>query len=750
MMRLSLALFVLFHAVAAEAQDTVMMRGVVVADDSGAPIAGARVALGGMPVHVRTDASGRFEFRVPKSGFDLAVVKPGFARVMVPRPATDQDVTLRLVRSAALTVRVIDLQGEPVAGTSVRIACSNGTSTGPSNDLGERRDGSLRPGPCRVNVGNVGAWLRVAGEPTIDQLTKAIEQLRTRAPEANASAKAEETTIDLRAGEEASLVALDASPPARPTVSVLGEAVRLPPGKGSVRGRILGPGRRPVEGARVTVGSSDGSLSTFSGPTGEYAFDDVPAGRFRVRASRPGLASREFGQTGSATQGRDVALGAGERLAGVDVALTRGSAITGGVTGDAGEPIEGLGVQLFRFDDAPGRTRSIASLPALTSTDDRGRFRLAMVPPGSYYVGAVSVLSQHRTEGPVYFPGRIVITEAVPLTVEAGLDYTGVDIPFSPSIGVPLRGRAYGPAGPLTEGIVELTGSDALGSPLLPRSAEMDSTGFEFLHLPPGTYTLSVRSPASAFVWAVVRDGQVTRSQVPPTQFGRTRVVVGTTPPPPVVISTSAASTLSGRIVLEGPMEGVTPRSFQLAAQPVNRILLNSPTGSALPIAEIAADRTFRMTGLSEPMRITFDGPPGWWLKSLTIDGVDLAGTLIPFGTPEASHQDAVAVFSHTAAQISGSVSDEKGRAMSYQVVAFPVDTRGWFIGSQRVRVGRPNQAGAYSLSLPPGDYWLAAVDSLGVLGEKTLEGMVPFAVAVTVEENQRAQKDLRLARTPK
>jgi hypothetical protein len=128
---------------------------------------------------------------------------------MLPRPANDARVEVRLVPSAALSVHVVDRQGEPVAGTNIRMTGANGTSVGPSNDLGYRRNGHLQPGRCGVAVGNIGAWLRIAGEPTIDQLAKAFEQLRAQAPGANEASKIGEMTIDLRAGEEAALMVLD-------------------------------------------------------------------------------------------------------------------------------------------------------------------------------------------------------------------------------------------------------------------------------------------------------------------------------------------------------------------------------------------------------------------------------------------------------------------------------------------------------------------------------------------------------------
>ena len=104
-----------------------------------------------------------------------------------------------------------------------------------------------------------------------------------------------------------------------------------------------------------------------------------------------------------------------------------------------------------------------------------------------------------------------------------------------------------------------------------------------------------------------------------------------------------------------------------------------------------------------------------------------------------------------TAGQISGSVADERGRALNYSVVVFPVDPQKWYRGSRWVQVGRPNQTGVFALTVPPGQYFIAAVDSLGIdRGPGGLSGIAPFAISVTVGDDQRLRQDLRLTRLPR
>jgi hypothetical protein len=83
-------------------------------------------------------------------------------------------------------------------------------------------------------------------------------------------------------------------------------------------------------------------------------------------------------------------------------------------------------------------------------------------------------------------------------------------------------------------------------------------------------------------------------------------------------------------------------------------------------------------------------------------------------------------------------------------VVVFSVDAQVWFPMSRRVHVVRPNQAGEYLLHVPPGQYYIAAVDALGPIGQATLSSVVPFAEPITVRDNERLRKDLPLVALPR
>jgi hypothetical protein len=95
-------------------------------------------------------------------------------------------------------------------------------------------------------------------------------------------------------------------------------------------------------------------------------------------------------------------------------------------------------------------------------------------------------------------------------------------------------------------------------------------------------------------------------------------------------------------------------------------------------------------------------------------------------------------------------VTGAAGRVSNFLVVAFSVDEQVWFPMSRRVHVGRPNQAGEYLLLVPPGQYYIAAVDALGPIGQATLASVLPFAEPITVRDNERLRKNLRFVALPR
>ena len=94
----------------------------------------------------------------------------------------------------------------------------------------------------------------------------------------------------------------------------------------------------------------------------------------------------------------------------MDFRLHRGAAITGVITDEAGDPLEGAYVVVMREQFGPnGRYFNPAGLaPMPIQTDDEGRYRVYGLRPGTYMVMATATMhddSPLSLERPIT-PGR--------------------------------------------------------------------------------------------------------------------------------------------------------------------------------------------------------------------------------------------------------------------------------------------------------------------------------------------------------
>ena len=165
-------------------------------------------------------------------------------------------------------------------------------------------------------------------------------------------------------------------------------------------------------------------------------------------------------------------------------------------------------------------------------------------------------------------------------------------------------------------------------------------------------------------------------------------------------------------------------------------------------------DWTFEITGLTGPVRFAAAAatPAGWWLESVYVDGVNAADQPVTFGAPDRSRSQVEIVFSSPAAEIAGRVLDERDEPIRrYEVVVFPVDRARWDAGSRYIRTARPAAEARFSVpSLPPGDYWIAAVESLSdiaVRDPEVLSRLIGAARRVTLSDGQRLTTELSVSR---
>ena len=243
--------------------------------------------------------------------------------------------------------------------------------------------------------------------------------------------------------------------------------------------RSQGETLRAAPGVFVSILASSGRLlaTTRTDRQGRYLFSQMSPGRYFVTASRPGFFVSRAG--GRADARSSIACSNTCDPAEVDFELMRG-AVLGGVVADAlGEGIQGAKVTVYR------EKKGLSGITMFDrSTDDRGRFRMAGLQPGTYTVtvrgGAFSV-------GTKAFRTVLDVSAGEVLDVSAGEVLDGLRFTLGGEEAVVFSGAVSGVlAGEAYNSIIRL-------QPLMTRSqlfeTRIDNDGrFEFASLSEGRY----------------------------------------------------------------------------------------------------------------------------------------------------------------------------------------------------------------------------------------------------------------------
>jgi hypothetical protein len=170
-------------------------------------------------------------------------------------------------------------------------------------------------------------------------------------------------------------------------------------------------------------------------------------------------------------------------------------------------------------------------------SDAQGRFRLANIPPGRYYIVA-GMLGQAT-----YYPGAPDAARATIVTVETGTNMP-LDFKLAFALGGRVSGRVTPPVAAGASELAVLSGiklDEVLESPVKP-----DGT-FEFGHLPKGTYLLNIAPtpPGMGAMAFEVGDQDISSLQFvrPPVHTVSGRVVVAKGPLPTALLAFSTATT---------------------------------------------------------------------------------------------------------------------------------------------------------------------------------------------------------------
>ena len=108
---------------------------------------------------------------------------------------------------------------------------------------------------------------------------------------------------------------------------------------------------RPLRRAQVRLSGAElrgGRLAT-TDAEGRYEFKELPAGRYTLSVSKGGYVTLAFGQRRPFESGKPIELLDAQVIDKTDFALPRGSAITGRVLDEFGEPVADAMIEALRY-----------------------------------------------------------------------------------------------------------------------------------------------------------------------------------------------------------------------------------------------------------------------------------------------------------------------------------------------------------------------------------------------------------------
>lgn len=570
---------------------------------------------------------------------------------------------------------------------------------------------------------------------------------------------------------------------------IVGAGIALGPG-GDLAARVPGvisgvvvdsvKNDQVIAGAVVSVrGTADGvARSTVTDERGWFELPNVPAGKVRVFAAKPGYLESSYGATLPWRQGVELDLGADGRLTDLVLPIARGAVIGGTVRDQGGNALEAVKVLAYRLRGDGGA----AGPPAATITDDRGVYRLFGLVPGEYIVAAVrnretvdgsavEVMSTQtvdatlkriveRKDGaalpvaaadgrmgpmmvllaPVFFPGTVEERHAGRVSTQSWEEHLGVDIVWQEYAAVSVEGTVeMGGFSPVPLSLTMRRVDDNLMLPSAQPSLQNRPTTdgrFKFVGVVSGRYEILAVTAAG---------GQLSASGV---LWARREVVVASEDVTGVGMVLQPAGKVRGRIESEGrPLSrsDLTTVRITLNALSDQHNLSLNPVH--LPTAVVDGSAAFQISNVVPGLyRLQVDGR-GWHPVKAALGTADVLD--VPFEL-SSTESGLTITLSDRLAAISGTLRWPSNiTATSYFAVLYPQSEALRQHSRKQARFVRLNAEGGFILEgLPLGAYLLAIVtdvDSDDLQDLNFLKAIETSAVPVELNSVERKHIELRV-----
>ena len=254
----------------------------------------------------------------------------------------------------------------------------------------------------------------------------------------------------------------------------------------TIDGDIVDLTDAPVPGAyviiRTLVGNDPSIVVTNS------------AGHFHLLLPAPRIVSIQVTRTGYLDRQQMISGGPTPSAYNVKVVLTPQAVIAGKIVDDDGFPAAGANVEALYFALIDGeRKLKPVMTGGIISSDDEGRYRIAKLPPGAYYIRATphQIFTWDPRYAPEFYPGVTSLADTKMIEVAVGQERSGVDFRLTRQEGVTVSGRIDRPAGSEVRP-VQLTTPDNLAGVSRSQFVTAGDGSFSLHHVPPGSYILRV------------------------------------------------------------------------------------------------------------------------------------------------------------------------------------------------------------------------------------------------------------------
>ncbi len=485
-------------------------------------------------------------------------------------------------------------------------------------------------------------------------------------------------------------------------------------GTAVMRGRVVAADTgRPLRRARISLSSPElgqaGTRTTSTDQAGRFEIADLIAARYRVSVTRSGYLPLEYGQRRPGEQGRPVQVTDGGTVERIDFALPRMSVITGRITDETGEPMEGVTVIASRSMYFEGQRRYVPITTA--TTDDEGEYRLQKLAPANYVVSALTRETWTVVEAgkptvfgyaPTFFPGQTSPAEARRVVVGLGQQVGGIDLSLIPGRAAKVSGTAF----------------DSKRRPFSRVSLGDEIRGVGFASFrggpsatvsPDGSFTINNVTPGEYRLNASRQPGDPTGDP----EVAEMMIVVDGTDLENLALTGSVGGTVSGRVIAEGG----TPK-WSAVRVDVRQPLRNQASPNVLGAfrnagtSPVKEDGTFLVEHVFEHARFSVTLPDGWMLKSVTQGGKDISDVEIPLRSGDELRDVEIAITDRVTS-VGGQLTDAQNQPVhDATVVVFASDSAKWFEGSRSVKAARPDQQGQWRLkAMPPGEYLAVALE---------------------------------------